>query len=380
MTKKLLIHAWWLEEDNDGYHIPATHYIYLAEIVKYYKDICLLAPVKQLPAGSKSTLELIELPGISVYQLPFSAGYVAAVKNFGHYVKAYKKLCKVYQCVYVRYPSPFGWLSRYYFKNIIIHFVGDPVDATLANPNFSKLKRKLLVSLFMPENYLFMQACKKAKVFTNGYHIKSRLLKRGIQATAVISSTLEEKDFYFAAGNRPAPENIKMLYTGYLRRAKGVETLIKALAVVVKQYPLASFTIVGTGEFETELKTLAAGLNLESNMHFTGHIDSRAQLNQLYRTHNVFCFASLSEGSPRVILEAMANGLNVVSTPVGVLPNLFEDDKHLLFAQTGNPDSFAGKIAALVHNAEKTENIRKAAFAKVKDYTVAGFIKTIFTS
>ena len=52
--KKLLIQAWGLERDSDGYHISSTHYGYLTEIVKYYDRVCLLSPVKKLGEGEKS--------------------------------------------------------------------------------------------------------------------------------------------------------------------------------------------------------------------------------------------------------------------------------------------------------------------------------------
>lgn len=377
-TKKLLIQAWVLEKAAGVYHISATHYIYLKEIVNYYEEICLLSPVRYLKSGEKSTLTPIALQGIKVHELPYSVTYVSAIKNISSYVAAYAQLSKQYNKVYVRYPSPFGWLSLYYFNNIIIHFVGDPIDATLGNPNFSKLKKQLLVSLFKPEHYMYLKACKKARVFTNGHHIQQKLQKHNIQATAVISSTLNEDDFSFREEDIIDAQNLKLLYAGYLRRAKGVETLIGAFAIVLKQYPHAVFTIVGSGEFEQELRALADDLGLSNHVNFEGHIDNRDKLNQFYRTHDIFCFASLSEGSPRVVLEAMANGINVLSTPVGSLPAVFSDGDDIVFAEAGNPQDFADKIITLVTNGSKARAIRQAAFIKARNYTTANFIKTIF--
>ncbi|RYZ94866.1 MAG: glycosyltransferase [Sphingobacteriaceae bacterium] len=377
--KKLLIHAWRLEKDEDGYYITTTHYTYLTEIIKYYSEVCLLSPVKILAFGTRSKLTPIGvIANLTVHELPYSGTYLSSVKHFPAYSKAYRHLASAFDRVYVRYPTPFGWLSRYYFKDIIIHFVGDPVDTTLANPNFSPLKRKLLVQLFRPEEHMFLQACKKARVFTNGYHIKERLHKKRISAQAVISSTLGDNDVYFGEDNTLAPDNVKLLYTGYLRKAKGIETLIHAFDLLLKEYPKATFTIVGTGEFETELKALVYRLGLEKVIAFTGHINSRSKLNELYRAHSLFCFASLSEGSPRVILEAMANGINVLSTPVGSLPTIFEHGKNIVFAEAGNPRNFAEKMSSLIGNSQHALSVKTAAFNKAKSYTTASFIKTIF--
>lgn len=377
--KKLLIQGWSLEKDDDGYYIAATHYIYLKEIVHYYDKVCLLAPVKQLSAGAKSELTPLKNAGeILVYELPYSNSYVSAIKNFGAYLKAYKQLKPVYDRVYVRYPTPFGWLGARFFKDVIIHFVGDPIDAAQTNPNFGKLKKAMLISMFMTEHLMYMQACKKARVLTNGFHLQQKLKKYNIRAEAVISSTLNDDDFYMDESSLPSPTNLKMLYAGYLRKAKGVEVLIKTFALLLKDFPLANFTIVGSGESEAELKAMVEEMGISKSITFTGHVDKREELNRLLRTHNLFAFASFSEGSPRVVLEAMANGLNVVSTPVGSLPTVFEDGKNIVFAEAGNPNDFYQKISVLVNAGHHAIALKKAAFEKVKTYTTAQFIKNIF--
>jgi glycosyltransferase involved in cell wall biosynthesis len=377
--KKLLIHGWGLEKDDEGYHIAATHYIYIKEIVQYYSEVCLLAPIKKMPAGTKSALTPLKNAGdVLVHELPYSNSYVSAIKNFKAYLSAHKKLQHAYDRVYVRYPTPFGWLGAKFFKDVIIHFVGDPIDAAQTNPNFGKLKKNMLISMFMPEHLMYMRACKKARVLTNGFHLQQKLKKHNIQAEAVISSTLNEADFYMDESSLPSPGNLKILYAGYLRKAKGVEVLIKAFAILLKDYPTATFTIVGSGESEVELKAMVEGMGLSQAVTFTGHVDKREELNRLFRTHNLFAFASFSEGSPRVVLEAMANGLNVVSTPVGSLPTVFEDGKNIVFAEAGNPDDFYKKISELINSDSKAVNIKKAAFEKAKTYTTAQFIKNIF--
>ncbi|AYL98429.1 glycosyltransferase family 4 protein [Mucilaginibacter celer] len=377
--KKLLIQGWSLEKDEEGYHIAATHYIYIKEIVQYYSTVCLLAPVKQLPAGTKSALTPLKNAGdILVHELPYSNSYISAIKNFKAYVAAYKQLQHVYDRVYVRYPTPFGWLGIRYFKDAIIHFVGDPIDAAQTNPNFGKLKKATLISMFMPEHLMYMQACKKARVLTNGFHLQQKLKKYSIRAEAVISSTLNDDDFYMDEGSLPSRDNLKILYAGYLRKAKGVEVLIEAFAKLIKDFPTATFTIVGSGESEAELKAKVSAMGISQSITFTGHVDKREELNQLFRTHNLFAFASFSEGSPRVVLEAMANGLNVVSTPVGSLPTVFKDGENIVFAEAGNPDDFHQKISTLVTDHERCLQLKKSAFEKAKTYTTAQFIKNIF--
>ncbi|HVI48421.1 MAG TPA: glycosyltransferase family 4 protein [Chitinophaga sp.] len=379
---KILMQAWTITKKGNEYFLPYTHWVYLNEIVRYYEEVCLLSPVK-ISNGEADT-GLVSIAGfgnVVVYELPYSDSYKSAVKHYGAYKNAYRQLTR-YDVVYLRYPTPLGWLSKRFLKNKkrIVHFVGDPIDAAWVNPNFGTLKKLTLISFFMPEHIAYMWACKGAKVFTNGHHIKKKLSRWNINANAVISTTLNEKDFHFDASRQLKPQGLKLLYVGYLRKAKGVEVVIKAFARVKKTYPDATLTIAGSGEFERELKALVQHEGLDGSVDFLGHVDNRDRLNELFRTHHIFCFASLSEGSPRVVLEGMANGINILSTPVGSLPNVFSDGKEITYAGFNDDEAFYNKISYLVQHPEEANAIRRNAHEKVKGFTIQHFIKNIFSN
>ncbi|MEN5233485.1 glycosyltransferase family 4 protein [Sphingobacterium faecium] len=377
-SKSILIHAWTLYKKDGQYYIPFTHWVYLNEIVKYYDKICLLSPT-DLHLKDEVSYEAIScFPNVEVYELPYTEGYIAAIKYFFHYNKAYKELSSHYDVVYARYPIPFGWLQKFYFqgKRRIIHFVGDPMDTIINNPSLSFIKKSIYRLFFKPEHAMFMAACKGANVYTNGHHLAERLETSGIKANPLISSTLSDNDFYFEDkeidGDAP-----KIIYVGYLRKAKGVETVVKAFGLLQFHKPDAKLTIVGYGESELLLKSLVENQNLQ-NVKFEGHIDNREKLNQLLRENDIFCFASLSEGSPRVILEAMANGLAILSTPVGSLPTTFEDNKEIVFANFNDEKDFSEKLLKLSSDFQFYNSIRLNSFNKVSNYKIENFLKTIF--
>lgn len=375
--KKILIHAWAVQKKENRYYLPYTHWIYLNEIRKYYDEVVLLSSCKCLEKEEITDYIDITFQNTTVYELPYSTGYVDAVKYFFAYKEAYQKIKDV-TTYYSRYPAPFGWLQKVYGKKEkrIIHYVGDPIDAAKNNPNFTKLRKMVLINAFKPENYFYNWACRGAKVFTNGHHIAEKLAKRKIGATPLISSTLTENDFFFK-NKIINPENSNFIYLGYLRKAKGVETIIKAFGILQKKRPNIKLTIIGSGEFEQVLKSVCENQHI-NNVSFLGHIDDRTKINNLLRSHDVFLFGSLSEGSPRVILEAMANGLSVISTPVGSLPKTFEDKKEILFAEFNNEIDFSNKMLSVLEDNTRYNLIRTNAFEKVKSYTIENFIKKIF--
>lgn len=378
-NKKILIQAWTVHRSENKLYLPYTHWVYLNEIVKYYEEVCLLSQIKNDDDVIEDGLHSISsFKNVTVIKIPYYDGYIGAIKHFLNYLLVYKKL-NHFDVFYARYPTPFGWLQKVFTKSSkrIIHFVGDPIDAARNNPNFSKLKKSLLISFFYPEHLMYMWACRGALVYTNGNHIVNRLKKYGIDANPVTSTTLNNKDFYFDENRIFSKESIKLLYVGYLRKAKGVETVLRAFGILNEKFPQAELSIVGSGKFETELKQMIKSKNLK-NVNFYGHIDKRDKLNQIFRNHHIFTFASLSEGSPRVVLEAMANGINVVSTPVGSLPFDFEDNKNIMFADFNDEHDFANKIESLILDQKKAKKIRINAFKKVKGFTIQNFIKNIF--
>ncbi len=105
-------------------------------------------------------------------------------------------------------------------------------------------------------------------------------------------------------------------YVGRIMPEKDLETWIRSAAIVAKQYPQATFVLVGEGRDGTTLdglKALATSLGIGNQLIFPGF---RRDLLQVYAAFDVFVMSSLREGLPNSILEAMALGVPVVTTDV----------------------------------------------------------------
>jgi len=377
--KKIAMQAWKVYFDGDNYYIPYTHYIYLEEILGIYDHIFLISPIEKISSVSIDYQKIGQ--SIEVVALPNYSSYVKSILLFPHFFKVYNKFKKLNSDVdvfYTRSPNPFGWLQKFFFKNKkrIVHYVGDPIDAAKNNPNFSFIKKLLLIKGFTFELYLYVWACKGANVFTNGHHLSERLRRHGINAQPVISSTLTQSDFYYSEKEITA-ETASFIYLGYLRTAKGIELIVKAFALYNSKYPRSTLKIIGSGELELKLKNYIEEKKIQ-NVSFLGQIDDRAKVNQELRTADIFLFGSYSEGSPRVILEAMANGLAVISTPVGSLPSVFDDRKEIVFSKFDDTESFLNNMLDLTSDMEFLSNVRAAGYKKAQKFTINNFIRTVF--
>lgn len=135
----------------------------------------------------------------------------------------------------------------------------------------------------------------------------------------------------FKPGNIEEVSN-RVLNVGRLAPQKNQKMLIEAMAGV----PDSELLIVGEGELENELKDLAKARGVTLNI--SPFVNSE-KLAELYRSSRLFVLSSDYEGLPKVVLEAMASGLPVITTPVqgatevveeGVNAYVCESDKDLL--------------------------------------------------
>jgi glycosyltransferase involved in cell wall biosynthesis len=105
-----------------------------------------------------------------------------------------------------------------------------------------------------------------------------------------------------------------LLFLGRVAHEKNIGFLLKVVAQVSKQIPNILFLIAGEGPAKASLEHDVAELGISKNVKFIGYLDRNAELNSCYRSADIFIFSSRTETQGLVLLEAMAQGVPVVST------------------------------------------------------------------
>jgi glycosyltransferase involved in cell wall biosynthesis len=118
----------------------------------------------------------------------------------------------------------------------------------------------------------------------------------------------------FRAGAGIGPERPLVTYIGRVAHEKNIGFLVRMFAQVRAQVPEALLVIAGEGPARDNLRTQVAALGLADHVHFAGYLDRNSDLLDCYAAANVFVFASRTETQGLVLLEAMAQGVPVVST------------------------------------------------------------------
>ncbi len=127
---------------------------------------------------------------------------------------------------------------------------------------------------------------------------------------------------------------------------KNHKMLLEAIPDILRECPDFHLAVVGGGDNEADLRELAHDLRIERNVHFCGVC---REIETIYSDLDLLILCSKNEGTPVVILEALASGCPVAATNVGGIAEILESGKYgtLLSA---HPKTFADQIVALARN------------------------------
>lgn len=136
---------------------------------------------------------------------------------------------------------------------------------------------------------------------------------------------------------------------GRLIERKGHRNLLEAWPVVREHHPDAQLVLVGDGPQRESLADRARALDCRESVVFAGLRDDIPALLALF---DVFAFPSYFEGLPGALIEAMAVGLPIVTTPVDGCAELVENYRHGLHVDVGEPAELAWALVRVLNNPE----------------------------
>lgn len=146
---------------------------------------------------------------------------------------------------------------------------------------------------------------------------------------------------------------------------KGILDLIRAVASLSPEFPTLRLEIAGDGPQREELEKEAGRLNLTGRVHFLGW---QRDLSSIFRGWDIFAMPSLTEGLPMATLEAMAEGLPVVATSVGGLPELVEDGQTGYIVPPSDVTALSGRLRLLILDSKLRRTMGAAGRERARDH------------
>lgn len=162
-------------------------------------------------------------------------------------------------------------------------------------------------------------------------------------------------------------DEVLSLTVANLRRNKDYPNLLRAARIAADRDPSLRFAAVGQGPLADEVAALHASLELGDRFLLLGF---RRDVHDLMAAADLFTLASAHEGLPVAVMEAFANGLPVVATAVGGLPQQVTDGVQGLLVRPGDAGALAEAVTALSGDASRRERMGEAARERATAYDI----------
>ena len=157
---------------------------------------------------------------------------------------------------------------------------------------------------------------------------------------------------------------IKFVNVGRLIDAKGHKYLIEAFYKTKKEIPNSILIIIGEGPLRYKLKKLIKKKRLENDIILLG---LQKNPHKFLAQSDIFVLSSLYEGFPNVLLEALANGLPVISTNCESGPyEILDGNKYGFLTNVMDSEDLAKKMISLAKNKELINKYSKLSLERVE--------------
>ncbi|HKF55886.1 MAG TPA: glycosyltransferase, partial [Blastocatellia bacterium] len=181
---------------------------------------------------------------------------------------------------------------------------------------------------------------------------------------------LDISQFKFSLSRRDEAGEPVILSVARLVEKKGLEDLIIAADILRRRGRTFKVEIIGSGPLRDPLKAHAQRLGLADRVSLVG-AQAHDAVCRAYQRASVFvlpCIVASNgdrDGIPNVLLEAMASGVPVVSTPVSGIPELIESGVNGILVPQHDARSLADAIEGLLASRELSERLVRAATTKL---------------
>lgn len=200
----------------------------------------------------------------------------------------------------------------------------------------------------------------------------------------IFSTSLRARELEACGVRRDAVSNghLRLIVACRQEWEKGTGTVIESLPLLLPEFPGLSLDVVGDGGARAEFEALAAARGVADRVTFHGKVGHEAVLS-LLATADLFCYpTTASEGFPKVVLEALACGLPVITTRVSVLPELLDRGCGYLLDQP-TPAALAEAVRTCATDAARYRGMSARAVEVAHGFslerwsaTIAGYLRT----
>lgn len=240
-------------------------------------------------------------------------------------------------------------------------FVRYTRDCILEQNLFKRFWRKFFYGFYSLKEFDFnniitiSEALKKEHIEVGFSESNISVIPRGISSELINNNDREVATFN--------EKKIRLLYAGRIIEKKGIHIAISSVGYLINSLGVKDiiFDIIGEGssDYIKKLKMLISNLKIENKVEFKGKV-THDRLLKLYKDYDFLLFPSIfQEPSGVVLIEAMSQGLPIVATNTGGIPELITHRVNGLLVPPEDSKKMAEAVKRLIDNqflAQKISN------------------------
>lgn len=325
----------------------------------------------------------IQSRNVDIVPQPFYATSMGALRHAVPITRAYAQVCRRADALFVRglvpYVANLYTLAHWYKRQPCHWIVGNPI-ALLASHRRGTWLSDTAALLFSWQDRLCTRLGRRltgGSFVCNGGELGD--VFRSPRTAVAVSSTVTDDEVH----ERPDTcqhDTIQILFIGFPRPEKGLQYLIEALAEVKLARPW-ELVIVGAAEqyrhYQERLEGLIDQLGLSARVRWVGYIPYGPGLFEQMRAADMLVLPTLSEGTPRVLIEARANGLPIVSTTVGGIPSSVTNGVDGLLVPPKDSAALAAAITRIVNDGALRRDLIANGLRSARRLTVDRFVELV---
>ena len=189
-----------------------------------------------------------------------------------------------------------------------------------------------------------------------------------LKRLAIIPNAIELEAYAGSEEKNFDVEPLRLVYIGRIAHDKGIQHAIEAVRILRKQYAVEKilFEIAGVGPDEKRFREMVKNLGIEDIVKFIGPVFGLEKI-VFWQNAHVFIFPTFHEGLPYALLESLASGTPVITTQVGGIPDVVQENVHAIFIPPHHSLELAIAIKALMDDRAKLKKMSLNGKARARD-------------
>lgn len=167
--------------------------------------------------------------------------------------------------------------------------------------------------------------------------------------------------------NQEIEKKYDLIFIGRLSEIKRADRLLKAIKLAKEKLPNLNAVIVGDGPSKKELQRLAKKLHIDADIHFVGWQNN---VHTWLQKSRCFVLTSDSEGLSQALIQAMMCGLPAITSDVGDLGDLLQNNENGYLVTELSTEEFSNKFVRLLINDEQYKKFSDHALQNTRKFSV----------